>query len=130
MNFFIVEPSPLPILIPLCPIIRLKIMFSNILSLHSSLNVRDHVSQPYSTTSNMNIVFWKSRSLFLETSISCEALVNRYVPEPNPTRALYTTSIKCCFPLTDAIDRREKFTKRMMVQGQLLQVSFIDIHQV
>ena len=28
--------------------IRLRILFSNTLSLHSSLNVRDHVSQPYS----------------------------------------------------------------------------------
>ena len=30
--------------------IRLRILFSNTLSLDSSLNVRDHVSQPYSTT--------------------------------------------------------------------------------
>jgi len=28
----------------------------------------------------------------------------------NPTRALNTTSLKCCLPSTDAIDRREKFT--------------------
>ena len=32
------------------PNIRLKILFSDTLSLHSFLNVRDHVSQPYSTT--------------------------------------------------------------------------------
>ena len=30
--------------------IRLRILFSNTLSLNSSLNVRDHVSQPYNTT--------------------------------------------------------------------------------
>ena len=28
----------------------------------------------------------------------------------NSTRALNTTSLKCCLPSTDAIDRREKFT--------------------
>jgi hypothetical protein len=28
----------------------------------------------------------------------------------NPMRALDTTSLKSCLPLTDAIDRREKFT--------------------
>ena len=33
----------------LSPNIRLRILFSNTLSLNSSLNVRDHVSQPYST---------------------------------------------------------------------------------
>ena len=36
------------------PNIRLRILFSNTLSLHFSFNVRDHVSQPYSTTSNHN----------------------------------------------------------------------------
>ena len=35
------------------PNIRLRILFSNTLSLHSSLNVREHVSQPYSTTGNI-----------------------------------------------------------------------------
>ena len=34
------------------PNIHLRILFSNILSLDSSLNVRDHVSQSYSTTGN------------------------------------------------------------------------------
>jgi hypothetical protein len=51
MKFLIVEPSPLPIFIPN---ILLKILFSNNPSLRSSLNVRDHVSQPYSTTFNPN----------------------------------------------------------------------------
>ena len=35
------------------PNIRPTILFSNILSLHSSLNARDYVSQPYSTTDNI-----------------------------------------------------------------------------
>ena len=56
MKFLIVEPSPLPILIPLGPIIRLGILFSNTLSLHSSLNVRDHISHPYSTTGNIIVL--------------------------------------------------------------------------
>ena len=33
----------------LLPNIRLRILFSNTLSLHSSFNVRDHVSQPYTS---------------------------------------------------------------------------------
>ena len=57
MKFLIVEPSPLPILIPLGPKIPLRIVFSNNLSLHSSLNVRDHVSQPYSTTGNSIVLY-------------------------------------------------------------------------
>ena len=35
------------------PNIRLKTLFSNTLGLHSSLNVRDHASQPYSTSCNI-----------------------------------------------------------------------------
>ena len=42
MNFLIVEPSPLPFSSLLGPNIRLRILFSNTLSLHSSLNVRVH----------------------------------------------------------------------------------------
>ena len=41
----------------LLPNIRLRILFSNTLILHSSLNVRDHVSQPYSTT-KLDCYFW------------------------------------------------------------------------
>ena len=42
----------------------------------------------------------------------------------NPTRALSTTSLKCCLPWTEAIDRREKNSCMLMkVQG-------IEIHQV
>ena len=39
------------------PNIRLRILFSNTLSLDSSLNVRDHVSQPYSTTGNIIVLY-------------------------------------------------------------------------
>ena len=44
------EPSPFPY-------IHLRILFSNTLCLHSSLNVRNHVSQPYSTTGNIIYCF-------------------------------------------------------------------------
>ena len=113
MKFLIVEPYPLPILIPLgpkyspqdpvfkflhfgymtCPFqstiisgytlgerykllsssfrsllhspfasllgsnIRLRILFSNSFSLCSSLNVRYHASQPYSTTGNITVLY-------------------------------------------------------------------------
>ena len=49
--------SPLPIIIPLGPNIRLKIVVLNTHSLHSSLDVRDHVVQPYSTTGNIIVLF-------------------------------------------------------------------------
>ena len=47
MKFLIVELSPLPILIPLGPKYSPQDLFSNSLSLDSSLNVRDHVSQQF-----------------------------------------------------------------------------------
>ena len=46
-----------PLLYLLGSYIRLRILFSNILSLHSSLNVRDHVSHPYSTTGNIIVLY-------------------------------------------------------------------------
>ena len=58
------------------------------------------------------MVFMKSGSLFMESSMD---LVYGYDPETksfhhfpyneNPTRALNTTSLKCCLLSTDAIDR-------------------------
>ena len=39
------------------PNICLRILFSNTLSLHSSFNVRDHVSQPYSTTGDIIVIY-------------------------------------------------------------------------
>ena len=41
-----------PISSLLGPNISLRVLFSNTLSLHSSFNLRHHVSQPYSTTGN------------------------------------------------------------------------------
>ena len=62
------------------------------------------------------VVLMLSGSLFVESSMSCEFWVYGYGPEPvilpyneNPTRALKTTSLKCCLPSTDATDRREIF---------------------
>ena len=48
----------------------------------------------------------------------------------NPTRALNTTSLKCCLPSSDAIDRWEKIHTCVKVQGHLMQVRFIEIQQV
>ena len=53
MKFLTEEPSPSPFSSHLSSNICLRILFSNTLSLHSSLHVRDHVSQPYSTTGHI-----------------------------------------------------------------------------
>ena len=66
VNLLIMEPSPFPIL--LGPNICLRILFSNTLSLDSSLNVRYHVSKPYSTTGNI-IVLYILIFKFLERSL-------------------------------------------------------------
>ena len=50
MKFLIEEPSSIPILISLGPKYSPQDPILNTLSPHSSLNIRDHVSQPYSTT--------------------------------------------------------------------------------
>jgi hypothetical protein len=50
------------------PNIRLRILFSNTLSLHSSLKVTDHVSHPYSTTGSIILLYiWIFK--FLERSL-------------------------------------------------------------
>ena len=48
---------PTPFSSLLGPNTLLRILFSNTLMLHSSLNVRDHVSQPYSTTGNIIVLY-------------------------------------------------------------------------
>ena len=79
MKFLIVEPSPLSILISPGPKYSLKILFSNTLSLDSSLNARDHVSQPYSTTGTTGILRLKKKT-FKEGSTL------------NPSREFYTSN--------------------------------------
>ena len=67
MKFFIVEPSPYPILIPPGPNYSPQDPFSN--TLYSCLNVRDHASQPYSTTGDsivLYILIFKSLERSLE----------------------------------------------------------------
>ena len=39
------------------PNIRLSMLFSNTLSLHSSFNIREHLSQPYSKTNNITLFY-------------------------------------------------------------------------
>ena len=53
--------------------------------------------------------------------------IHRLFPyNENPTKALNTTSLKCCWSSTDAIDRQKKKSRmRMKVQAR-----FIEIHQV
>ena len=48
--------------------IRLMILFSNTLSLHSSLNVRHRVSQPYSKTGNIIVFFLINFKILREES--------------------------------------------------------------
>ena len=79
-------------------------------------------SYPYTQdSSHVLMVIMKSRSLFVESSMSCqtgdESWVYGYDPETaifpykeNPTRALNIISLKCCLPSTEAIDRRQKLT--------------------
>jgi hypothetical protein len=50
--------SPLPYyLVPLGPNILLNTLFSNTLSLRSSLNVNDQVSHPYKTTGKIIVLY-------------------------------------------------------------------------
>ena len=70
MKFFTL---PLPIL--LGPNIRLRILFSITLILHSYLNVRHHVSHPYSTTSNI-IVLYILIYEFLERNLEDKRFLN------------------------------------------------------
>ena len=64
---FLIVISALFIVIILGSKFRLKIVFSNTLSLHSSLNIRYHISHPYRTTGNI-IVSYILIFKFLERS--------------------------------------------------------------
>ena len=68
MKFLILKPFHFAFASVLGSNIRLRILFSNTLSLDSSLNIRDHVSQPYSTTGNI-IVLYILIFKFLERSL-------------------------------------------------------------
>ena len=61
-----------------------------------------------------------------ETKSSCHFPYNE-----NPMRALNTTSLKCCLPSADAIDRQGKNSHmHMKIQGPLMQARYTDICQV
>ena len=64
-SFWILLRSPFSSL--LGPITRLRILSSNTLSLHSCLNVRDRVSQPYSTTSNISKMHYNWKWIVMST---------------------------------------------------------------
>ena len=85
---------------------------------------------------------WTPQTVTLTIITGDESWVYRYDPETkfychfpyneNPTRALNTTSLKCCLPSTDTIKRQEKIHAciHMKIQGCLMQACFIEIHQV
>ena len=92
MMFLIVEPSPLPFSSLLGPNIRLRILFSNTLSLRSSLNVRDHVSQPYSTTVTAH--YNHTRDLCHITCLSDVIIWWRMCPLRNSSSRIKQTSFQ------------------------------------
>ena len=57
MKLLVMQSSPLPCyLVPLRPKYPLSTLFSKTLNLHSSLNVRDQVSQPYKTINKIIVL--------------------------------------------------------------------------
>jgi polysaccharide pyruvyl transferase WcaK-like protein len=58
---------------PFGPNILLNTLFSNTLSLCSSLNVRDHVSQPYRTTGKINFFLVQWILVFIKHEVLCLA---------------------------------------------------------
>ena len=84
----------------------------------------------------MITVFMKSESLIVESKISwvhgydLETKSYRHFPyNENPMRALNTTSLKCCLPLT-LLKGGKNSRMRMKVQGRFMQAHFVEIHQV
>ena len=70
--------------------IRLRILFSNTLSLDSSLVVRDHVLQPYSTTGNIIVLYITFTSTY--SFIDIREIIRTYVYSlDGNTRLLYTS---------------------------------------
>ena len=72
-------------------------------------------SYPYTQDSSV-IVFMKSGSAVCEVQHVLRVLdvqvrpgTCHYPYNENPMRAIYPTSLKCCLPSTDAIDKWEKF---------------------
>jgi hypothetical protein len=55
----------------------------------------------------MRLIRFPALQVFLFFFSPCPK-VRYFSNNENPTRALNTTSLKCCLPSTDAIDRREK----------------------
>ena len=52
----------------------LRILFSNTLSLHFSLNVRDYVSQPYSTIGNIVVLYILIFKFLVKRKLDCISL--------------------------------------------------------
>ena len=58
------------------------------------------------------MVFMKSESLFVESSMSCESWIRKssFSLQWKSNKSTKNTLLKCCLPLTDAVDSRGKFT--------------------
>ena len=102
-----------------------------VVPIHPGLVTSDYGVHESGVTVEPSISFQTStRSCFCSTVALLQSF--RHFPyNVNPTNALNTTSLKCCLPSTDAIDRREKNSRMYMnVQGCLMQVHFFEIHHV
>ena len=75
MKFIIMEPSPL-IIIPIEPKYLTQDSVFNTLSLNSSFNVRDHVSQPYSTNDGVTVYKFSFKNLKVVENIKVFQLNN------------------------------------------------------
>ena len=84
--------------------ILLKILFSKTVSLHSSLNIRDHVSQPYSTIGNIIVLYVLIIKFFAKNPSSSQT-VNDILEKSNIFSHLLTAAftyfqtIKLCYLL-------------------------------
>ena len=89
--------------------------FHNVLSCLKSLSFQkslefeeqsEVLGRGRSLANNRSLVFRKNKT----PESSARNIMYRLFPyNEKPTRTLNTTSLKCCLPSTDAIDRREKF---------------------